>query len=83
MTGPAGELRLMCRPEQADELIARARAALPTVGEPRGPYPNRPDRRRGYRGGAGDVDQDAAAGMVRIYLDLDNDSPAAAPEGAA
>ncbi len=36
----------MCRPEQAAELLARARAALPTVGEPRGPYPNR-RRRRG------------------------------------
>ena len=80
MTGPAGELRLICRPEQAGELIARARAALPVVGEPRGPYPNRSSRRRRHRGGA-DVDQDAAAGMVRIYLDLD--SPATAPGGAA
>ena len=64
MTGPAGELRLTCHPEQADELLARVRAALPTVGEPRGPYPNRPRRH-----GEG---QDAAAGMVRVYLDLDN-----------
>lgn len=69
MTGPAGELRLTCRPEQAAELLARVRAALPTVGEPRGPYPNR--RRRGHRGG---VDLDAAAGMVRIYLDLEQGS---------
>jgi hypothetical protein len=82
MTGPAGEIRLTCRPERAGELLARVRAALPIVGEPRGPYPNRPDRRGGRHGGA-DVGQDAAAGMVRIYLDLDQDRPAAAPGGAA
>ncbi len=82
MTGPAGELRLTCHPDQAGELLARVRASLPVVGEPRGPYPNRPGRRRARRGGAGGG-QDATAGMVRIYLDLDHDRPAAAPGGEA
>ena len=59
MTGPAGEVRLMCRPEQAAKLIARARAAFPTIGEPCRPCPNRPGRRARDAGGG---DQGAKAG---------------------